>query len=105
MIGEFTNPLIPSFAPFIHSFTPSTHSLHSTVLSVIAATIRRRALFAADDAVAVALSGGADSVALAWILHELAAQSTWTCAGLIHVNHGLRGEASDADEAFSASAA
>jgi tRNA(Ile)-lysidine synthase len=52
--------------------------------------------------VAVALSGGADSVALALWLRESAARAkgAWTVAGLVHVNHGLRGEESDADEAF-----
>ncbi|HUF48273.1 MAG TPA: tRNA lysidine(34) synthetase TilS, partial [Vicinamibacterales bacterium] len=70
------------------------------MLSHVAATLERRALVAADDAVAVAVSGGADSVALAWILHELAPRASWRLAGLIHVNHGLRGAESDADEAF-----
>jgi len=50
--------------------------------------------------VAVAVSGGPDSVALAWLLDEMAPRADWTLAGLIHVNHGLRGPASDADEAF-----
>jgi tRNA(Ile)-lysidine synthase len=59
-------------------------------------TLRRHGLVAAGDRVAAAVSGGSDSVALACLLHALA--STWTLAGLIHVNHGLRGRASDADE-------
>jgi tRNA(Ile)-lysidine synthase len=44
----------------------------------------------------VAVSGGADSVALARALHEAG------CGPLIiaHLNHGLRGEESDADEVF-----
>ena len=41
------------------------------------------------------LSGGADSVALLHLLLESGAQVT-----AVHVNHGLRGEASDGDEAF-----
>jgi tRNA(Ile)-lysidine synthase len=71
-----------------------------------------------DDRIAIAVSGGADSVALAWILHELGVQGAspddapgashtdapyvrpWVVVGLIHVNHGLRGEDSAADEAF-----
>ena len=52
-----------------------------------------------DDRIAIAVSGGADSVALAWILRELAPVG-WSVVGLIHVNHGLRGAESDADEAF-----
>ncbi len=52
--------------------------------------------------VAAAVSGGADSVALALWLHDLASwpQAAFTMAGLIHVNHQLRGAHSEADEAF-----
>jgi tRNA(Ile)-lysidine synthase len=73
-------------------------SLHRRVLRAI----REHALLASGDAVAVALSGGADSVALLWLLHEIDAAGDWDArlAGVIHVNHGLRGEESDRDEAF-----
>jgi len=50
--------------------------------------------------VAIALSGGPDSVALTWLLHELAARGGPAIAGLIHLNHQLRGAESDEDEAF-----
>ena len=52
--------------------------------------------------VAAAVSGGADSVALAWWLHNFATRPdpAFNLVGLIHVNHALRGAASDADEAF-----
>lgn len=43
----------------------------------------------------VGLSGGADSVALLLLLQEGGAQ-----VSAVHVNHGLRGAASDGDEAF-----
>ena len=49
---------------------------------------------------AVACSGGGDSVALAALLCELAQGAGWSFAGLLHVNHGLRGAAADGDEAF-----
>ncbi len=62
--------------------------------------IARRALWTDADRVAVAISGGADSVALALVLAELERAGRWRLAGLIHVNHGLRGPESDADEAF-----
>jgi tRNA(Ile)-lysidine synthase len=62
-------------------------------------TIRRRALLGDADRVAVAISGGPDSVALAWVLRELEAKARWRVAGLIHVHHGLRGPEADADEA------
>jgi len=52
--------------------------------------------------VAAAVSGGADSVALALWLHDFAARPApaFTFVGLIHVNHALRGAESEGDEAF-----
>src|SRR5271166_3769391 len=52
----------------------------------------------AGDRVAVAVSGGADSVALLRVLRELRSELGLVLA-VAHVNHGLRGEQSDADEA------
>jgi tRNA(Ile)-lysidine synthase len=49
----------------------------------------------------VAVSGGSDSVALAWLMAELAARDRGPAvAGLLHLNHKLRGADSDADETF-----
>ena len=48
----------------------------------------------------MALSGGGDSVALAAILTDLAAEADWSVAGLFHLNHRLRGADADADERF-----
>ena len=45
------------------------------------------------------MSGGADSVALLRVLLELRAE-LGIVLSVAHFNHGLRGEASDADEAF-----
>lgn len=53
----------------------------------------------AGDRVAVAVSGGADSVALLRVLLDLRAELGVVLA-VAHFNHGLRGEQSDADEAF-----
>ncbi len=52
--------------------------------------------------VAAAVSGGADSVALALWLHDFATRPApaFSFVGLIHVNHALRGAESDADEVF-----
>ena len=61
--------------------------------------IRERSLLRAGDRVAVAVSGGADSVALLRALLELR-PALGIVLAVAHFNHGLRGEASDADAAF-----
>ena len=48
---------------------------------------------------AVAVSGGADSVALLRVLLQLCAE-LGIVVSVAHFNHGLRGEAAEADEAF-----
>jgi tRNA(Ile)-lysidine synthase len=58
-----------------------------------------RKLMRAGDRVAVAVSGGADSVALLRVLLELRNQ-LGVVLSVAHFNHALRGEASDADESF-----
>ena len=63
-------------------------------------SLEREALLAPGARVLVACSGGGDSVALAPLLCELAPAASWSVAGLLHVNHRLRGPASDEDEAF-----
>jgi tRNA(Ile)-lysidine synthase len=61
--------------------------------------IRERDLLRAGDRVAVAVSGGADSVALLCVLLELRSELGIVLA-VAHFNHQLRGDASDADEQF-----
>ena len=56
-------------------------------------------MFNPGDRVAVAVSGGADSVCLLHVLLDLAAKLALTLS-VIHVNHNLRGEASRSDAAF-----
>ncbi len=62
-------------------------------------TVRRFGMLQPGERVVVAVSGGADSVALLVCLQRLAArlQITVTAA---HLHHGLRGREADADEAF-----
>ncbi|MGH7255248.1 MAG: tRNA lysidine(34) synthetase TilS [Nitrospirales bacterium] len=65
----------------------------------VAAFARTRHLWVPGDRVLVAVSGGPDSVALLSMLQGLAPSEPLTL-GAVHVNHGLRGEESDADAAF-----
>lgn len=62
--------------------------------------VRDYHLISSGDIVLIMLSGGGDSVALTHLLHAM--QDELGLAGLyaLHVNHGLRGEASEGDEAF-----
>lgn len=77
--------------------TPVSDSLEQQVAGFIA----RHGLFAGADRVLLAVSGGADSIALLHILHSLRTHgvisSELFCA---HVNHQLRGPAGDEDERF-----
>ncbi len=61
---------------------------------------QRDALIPPGARVLTACSGGGDSVALAALLCELERATDWSVAGLLHVNHGLRGASADEDEAF-----
>jgi len=63
-------------------------------------TIRRHGLLPEGTRVCVALSGGADSVALLLALREIAGPMNLQLAGIAHLNHLLRGAESDGDEAF-----
>ncbi len=61
--------------------------------------LRERQLLKAGDRVAVAVSGGADSVALLRVLLELR-EPLGIILFVAHFNHQLRGDDSDADERF-----
>ncbi|MGN0674318.1 MAG: tRNA lysidine(34) synthetase TilS [Oscillospiraceae bacterium] len=67
----------------------------------VKAVIAKYNMLSAGETVFAALSGGADSVALLLVLAELS-ENTNLNFGLaaVHVNHMLRGEESDRDEAF-----
>jgi tRNA(Ile)-lysidine synthase len=75
---------------------PHTH-FNDRFVANIEKTARR--LFVPGDAVLVAVSGGADSVALLYALTILA-PSLSLRLGIAHLNHQLRGEDSDKDEQF-----
>ncbi len=61
--------------------------------------IEKQKMLHAGDRVGVAVSGGADSVALLLLLLELR-EKLGIVHSVVHFNHKLRGKASDADEKF-----
>jgi tRNA(Ile)-lysidine synthase len=73
----------------------------SALLDRVRRFIRRHDLAGRDTRVAVALSGGSDSVALAHIMRRLDAAGELHVVGLAHFNHQLRNSA-DGDERFCA---
>lgn len=62
-------------------------------------TIDRYALIEQGDKVTVGLSGGADSVTLISVLCRLKDEYNLTVSA-VHVNHGIRGDEAERDEAF-----
>ena len=75
------------------------------MLERVLKTISRYNMLAPGARVAVAVSGGADSVCLLHVLRELAPQLKATLAGVAHFNHKLRGEDAERDERFVAAMA
>jgi tRNA(Ile)-lysidine synthase len=71
------------------------HKLAQNVLGYI----RKNDLLRAGDRVGVAVSGGADSVALLRLMLSLR-DELGIVLSVVHLNHKLRGEESDADEQF-----
>jgi tRNA(Ile)-lysidine synthase len=69
------------------------------VIDTVRRTIRQHDLAGARTRVVVAVSGGADSVALVHLMRELDTAGELVVAGLAHFNHQLRDNA-DGDEAF-----
>src|SRR5579864_3074290 len=96
LITAVSGVRIPAPAPTSSSF--GVRPLLRRLLRVMHA----QALVAPGDRVAIAVSGGADSVALAWLMHDLQASgaAAFSLAGVVHLNHCLRGAESDRDEAF-----
>ena len=63
------------------------------------ASLKKQEMMQPGDRVGVAVSGGADSVALLLLLLELR-EKLGIVLSVVHFNHKLRGKASDADQAF-----
>src|SRR3984893_13547908 len=71
------------------------------LLNAIRGAIEKQGLLRAGERVGVAVSGGADSVALLLLLVELRKQ-LGVVLSVAHFNHKLRGKDSEADEKFAA---
>lgn len=67
------------------------------LLKSVETNLQRRDLFRRGQKILVAVSGGVDSMTLLKVLCELSPKNNWQLA-VAHLNHKLRGQASDADE-------
>src|SRR5216684_6851434 len=70
-----------------------------TLLDTVRGAIQKQGFLRAGERVGVAVSGGADSVALLLLLVELRAK-LGVVLSVVHFNHKLRGKASEADAEF-----
>lgn len=61
-------------------------------------SVREAGLLGPGDRVVAAVSGGGDSVALLYLVAESAPALGCALTGVVHVHHGLRGAAADADQ-------
>lgn len=71
------------------------------IIDSVRTAISENNMLCGEKTAVCALSGGADSVALLLVMKELSVQYGFKL-GACHLNHGLRGEDSDADEVFCA---
>ena len=81
------------------SWTSRTSRYDGSVLRSLENYVRKHRLLHPGERVGVAVSGGADSVALLRALADLA-PSFGVVIFVLHLNHRLRGKESDADERF-----
>ena len=70
------------------------------LVDTVFTTMFRYSMLAPGARVIAAVSGGPDSVCLLAALCELSERVGFTVAGVAHLNHKLRGEASEEDERF-----
>ena len=72
----------------------------SQLLDHVRQYAERHALWTRGMRIVAAVSGGADSVTLAVVLHELASRGEIELAGIAHLHHHIRASAADEDAAF-----
>jgi tRNA(Ile)-lysidine synthase len=73
--------------------------MHASLSTRVLASLKKQEMLRAGERVGVGVSGGADSVALLMLLLELC-DALGIVVSVTHLNHKLRGKASDADEKF-----
>lgn len=73
--------------------------MRPTLPQLVLHAIRREQMLRPGDRVGVGVSGGADSVSLLLLLEDLR-DDLGVVLKVVHLNHGLRGKESEADEAF-----
>lgn len=71
-----------------------------SVIDRIRAVMRAHDMASSGSCIVAMVSGGSDSTALAYALAELRDAGEIGAVRVLHVNHGLRGEASDGDASF-----
>ena len=74
-------------------------AVRSKLIPSLRSYVQKNELLRPGDRIGVAVSGGADSVALLLLLLELR-EKLGIVLSVVHFNHKLRGKASDADEKF-----
>ena len=72
---------------------------YEEILQTVRGFCAREKLLDGKKHLALAVSGGADSMALLCLIRPLA-EEKGIALTVCHVNHGLRGETADRDEAF-----
>lgn len=70
------------------------------MIVTIEQTIKAHQLFDSATPVILMVSGGSDSTALAYIMHDLHQRNLVGQPAILHVNHKLRGADADADQLF-----
>src|SRR3978361_568110 len=78
---------------------PTMRVSEFSVLDRVAGIISRYSMAPSGARIGVAVSGGADSVCLLYLLRDLAAAQNLSLT-VVHLNHKLRADESDKDEEF-----
>ncbi len=80
--------------------TKGTQEAADALFNRVCATAADRCAVGRDNVAVLMVSGGSDSTALAYLAADMMAAGCLGGAVMLHVNHKLRGEASDEDAAF-----